>query len=385
MKLEGIKVLDLSRFLPGPYVTRLMADHGAEVVKLEALSGEPIRTIGTLSGGQSSYFRSTNRGKKSMGIDLKSPAGKQIFMRLAKDASVVIESFRPGVADRLGVGYDAIQRINPGIVYCSISAFGQDTSLRHLPTHDLGVQAMFGGLALGKHADGTPVTPGLPAADTGVAMSALTGILMALLRRQTTGLGDYIDASMADAVLSWTPHVSGEPLVNGAEPDLKEDRIYGGAAFYGVYETGDGKHIVLSGAEMEFVRNLLTALGRPDLIDLCTQWGRRQQPVIDFLRQAFRTRTRDEWIRWADDKNVCMAPVLGLQEGYSHPYVRERGMVEQDADGHKYLASPVRFKAEPGHSTHASPAFGEHTRDILRGAGFSAAEVDSFLGDGVVA
>jgi crotonobetainyl-CoA:carnitine CoA-transferase CaiB-like acyl-CoA transferase len=384
MKLNGVKVLDLSRFLPGPYVTRLMADHGAEVLKVEALTGEPIRTIGAMAGGQSTYFRSTNRGKKSIAINLKSEQGKAIFLRLAESASVIIESFRPGVAARMGLDYEAIRKVNPGIVYCSISAFGQNTSLSHLPTHDLGVQAMFGGLALGKHVDGTPVTPGIPAADAAVAMTALTGILMALFRKAQTGEGDYIDASMADAVLSWTPHVTGEPFVHDREPDLNDDRIYGGAAFYRVYKTRDKKHIVLSGAEMEFVRNLLTALDRADLIDLCKKWGRQQQPVIDFLTQTFKQRNRDEWIAWADDKNVCMAPVLGIKEAYNHPYVQERGMIVRDADGHKYLGNPLRFRSEPGDDLPASPDLGQHTRDVLRGTGYSDKEIDLYLSQGIV-
>lgn len=384
MKLDGVKVLDLSRFLPGPYVTRLMADHGAEVIKVEALSGEPIRTIGAMSGGQSTYFRSMNRGKKSIAIDLKTEKGRAVFLQLAESASVIIESFRPGVAARLGVDYDSTRKINPGIVYCSISAFGQATSLSHLPTHDLGIQAMFGALALGKHGDGTPVTPGIPAADTAVALTALTGILMALLRKTRTGKGDYIDASMADALLSWTPHVTGEPFVNGREPDLKEDRIYGGAAFYRVYETKDKKHIVLSGAEMEFVVNLLTALGRPDLIDLCRAWGRQQQPVIDFLTETFKQRNRDEWIAWADDKNVCMAPVLGINEAYNRPYVHERKMIARDAVGHKYLGSPLRFRSEPGAELAGSPNLGQHTREVLRATGYSEQEIDRYLSQGVV-
>lgn len=304
MKLQGIRVLDLSRFLPGPWVGLTMADHGAEVIKIESHEGETTRRLGPPIEGFPAYFRNTQRGKKSLVLDLKSAEGKEIFLKLAKESDVVIDSFRPGVMDRLGLGYETVQALHPGIVYCSLSAFGQTGPLAQRPSHDLGAQALTGVLSL--QADGgEPTLPTLPMADIALGSAALIGILMALLRRQQTGQGDWVDVSMVDTLFSWTPHILSSVVKDGRSPDLPSERLHGGAAFYEIYRTKDDKHLVLSGAEMNFVENLLTALHRPDLIEVCRRpWGPQQKPAKAFLREVFATRTRDEWDRWLSDKGV---------------------------------------------------------------------------------
>ena len=200
MKLQGLRVLDLSRFLPGPHLTLMMADHGAEVIKLEPPGGEPVRTVGLKQNGSSVWFRNTHRGKQSICINLKPAAGREALLKLASRCDVVVEAFRPGVAERLGIDYASIRARNPGIVYCSISAFGQDGPLRDRPAHDLAVEALSGLVACNLDGQGRPVNPHVPAADMAASLMALSGILMALLRRQHTGLGDYIDSS---SNLSW--------------------------------------------------------------------------------------------------------------------------------------------------------------------------------------
>lgn len=370
MKLDGIRVLDLSRFLPGPYIGLAMADHGAEVIKIESFEGEPTRNFGPKVAGFTPYFRNSQRGKLSLRLNLKTPEGKVIFLQLAREADVIIESFRPGVAKRLGIDYETIAKENPRIVYCAMSAFGQKGRLAQRPSHDLGAQAMTGVLSLGQTDGRAPSLPAAPTADIAQSSLSLAGIAMALYRRETTGRGDYLDMSMTDALMSWTPHALSNVLGADTAPDLGEERLYGGAAFYNVYETKDGGHLVLSGSEMSFVRNLLTALGREDLIDCCREWGSAQQPVREFLNEAFKTRTAEEWDAWLADVGVCHAVVNDLREGWQLPVFRERGMIRTGRDGVEYLGTPIHFGEEPGEPSDYLAQLGGNNDDILEKLGY---------------
>ena len=375
MKLEGLRVIDLSRFLPGPYAALAMADHGADVIKIESFEGETTRKLGPKIAGHSAYFRNTQRGKRSIRLNLKSNEGIEIFMRLLDRSDVVIESFRPGVVDRLGIGYEGCLQRKPEIVYCSLSAFGQTGSLATRPSHDIGAQALTGVLSLGSIDGGPPSMPTLPMADIALGSAALNAILMALYRREKTGKGDFIDAAMLDTLMSWTSHILSTVVAQGRAPDLARERLHGGAAFYNIYRTADDGYIALSGAEMNFVENLLTALDRPDLIDLCREpWGPAQQPVRDFLAQTFATKTRDEWNTWLEDKGVCYAPVLNLEEAWRSPYLRDRSMIVMGDDGVEHLGTPLRFQDEPGSTQSACAELGEHTEEVLAWLGYSEAE-----------
>lgn len=374
MKLEGIRVLDLSRFLPGPWVGLTMSDHGAEVIKIESHEGEPTRRLGPPLAGYPAYFRNTQRGKQSLTLNLKADAGREIFFRLAQKADVIIESFRPGVMERLGLGYDAICERAPGIVYCSLSAFGQTGPLAQRPSHDVGAQALTGVLSLGQSDGKPPSLPTLPMADIALGSAALIGILMALLRREKTGRGDFVDVAMVDTLMSWTPHILSTVIAEGRAPNLATERLYGGAAFYNLYRTADDKHIVLSGAEMNFVENLLNALGRPDLIPICRlPWGPAQDPVKRFLEETFATKPRDEWERWLADKGVCYAPLLDLEEAWSQELLRERGMIVKGDDGVENLGTPIIFRDEPGKPSCKLAPHGGDTDEILEGLGYDEA------------
>ena len=384
MKLDGIRVLDLSRFLPGPYIGLLMADHGAEVIKVESFEGEPTRTLGPAIKGHSVYFRNTQRGKLSLRLNLKAAEGLEIFLRLAEQSDVIIDSFRPGVVDRLGIGYEAIRERNARIVYCSLSAFGQNGSLSQRPSHDLGAQALTGTLSLVQHDGHPPGLPATPTADVALGSLALVGIMMALYRREQTGHGDFIDMSMTDSLMSWNPHIISNVLAADRPPDLERERLYGGAAFYNVYRTADDRHLVLSGAEMNFVENLLTALERPDLIELCRlPWGPDQDPVKTFLSETFATRTLTEWDAWLADKGVCYAPVLDLHEGWQEPYLRERGMISKGADGVERLGTPVKFQSEPGTPSDKLSELGGDTDALLERLGYDATQRQRFKDNGV--
>jgi len=386
MKLAGIKVLDLSLFLPGPMLTVMMADHGAEVIKIEPKGeGEPTRHVGYAKGGETVWFRNTHRGKQSLQLDLKAPEGKAIFFALAKEADIIVEAFRPGVVDRLGVGYEAVKAINPGVVYASISAFGQTGPHRDRPAHDVAVEAMAGLIALNEGQDGKPTMPHVPVADALGSYAALTGVLMALLRRQTTGQGDYIDVSMLDACIAWTPNVTGRIFATGQPHVVKEERSWGGNAMFNLYETADGKWIVLGGAEVKFARNLLEALGRLDLLPLASlQPGRGQEPLRQLFRDTFITKTRAEWEDWMADKDICFAPVRDMVEAFADPNLVARGMLAYDGAGNEIVGTPIRFKAEPAQINPATPTLSGDADAILARLGYSADEIMRLKAGGIV-
>ena len=238
MKLDGIRVLDLTQFLPGPHLTMTMADHGADVIKVEAPGGgDPGRDIGLQQDGETVFFRNTNRGKRSICLDLKSEEGRETLWDLIDWADVLVESFRPGVADRLGFGADVVRARNPRIVYCSISAFGQNGPYRDVPAHDLAIEALSGVVSVNLGTDDQPAMPGIPAADMAASLMGLSAILMALLRRTTTGRGDRIDLAMHDALVAWLPNVLGPVFVEKRAPVPKAERTWGGSAFYQIYRT----------------------------------------------------------------------------------------------------------------------------------------------------
>ena len=367
MKLDGLKVIDLSVFLPGPYLTMCLADHGAEVIKIEPPGGgDPGRQIGLADGDHTVLFRNLNRGKKSVVLNLKDDADREALLRLCEDADVFVESFRPGVVDRLGVGYAQVCARNPRIVYCSISAFGQDGPYRDRPAHDLAVEAIGGliGMTLGR--DGNPAIPGLPIADLLAALQGLSGVLMALLRRERTGLGDYVDIGMHDAVVTALPNIMGPTFAEGRHPAVQDERTTGGAAFYQVYDTADGRQLVLGGQEEKFVKTLLGAFGRPDLAELCARGpGPHQAPVKAFLRETFAKQTLQHWMDELSKLDVCFGPVNTLPEAMDDPNALARGMVSTDASGRRWLGPAVRFAAEPAQPVWRAPALGEHTAEVL--------------------
>jgi len=344
-KLSGIKVVDLTQFLPGPMMTMMLADQGAEVIKVEPPAGDPARAQAPFEAGQSVWFRNLNRGKRSVALDLKSAAGKAALWALIAEADILVEGFRPGAIARLGFGHAAVRAAHPRLIYCSISAFGQTGALAHHPAHDMAVQAMAGFLSVNDGADGTPVVPGVPSADMAAGLTALSAVLMALIGRERTGMGDHLDIAMYDALLPWSAHIAGDAIAGGAPPRSAAQRSLGGAAFYNVYRTADARHIALGGREMKFVANLLNALGRPDLIPIGEAPAGEQGALIDFLRETFAARSRDAWIAWFADKDIAFAPVLDFREALDQPIIAERALLIEHEGAHQ-IAPAIRFASE---------------------------------------
>lgn len=359
MKLAGIRVLDLSSFIPGPYLTLAMADHGAEVIKVEAPGGDHTRHIGLSDGPDTVYFRAFNRGKKSVVLNLKDEADRAAFLHLVDSADVVVESSRPGVAARLGIDYATLSARNPRIVYCAISAFGQDGPLAKRPAHDLALEAMTGVLGATLGADGKPAMPGIPVSDYLSALQGLSGVLMALLARERTGRGDFIDISMQETLLSATSNVMGPTLAEGRQPDVAHERTTGGGAFYRWYACGDGRMLAIAGQEKKFIEALLGHLGRLDLAPLCKEPGPHQQPVVDLLCATFADMSLDDAGALLDRLDVCWGPVKTYPEALDDEQVAARGFIATDALGRRHIGTPIRFMHEPARLSLRAPALGE--------------------------
>jgi crotonobetainyl-CoA:carnitine CoA-transferase CaiB-like acyl-CoA transferase len=391
MKLEGVKVLDLSLFLPGPAVSLMMADHGAEVIKIEnPKAPEPTRFKQFFpweQGDSTVMFRTTQRGKKGLTLNLKDAAAKEILMKLVKEADVFIESFRPGVMKRLGIDYDTLRKVNPGIVYCSMSAFGQDGPWRDRPAHDTAAVAAAGVLSLTKSPEGDsgPAIIGVAISDMMSSHLAFGGIMMALYRRQQTGEGDYVDISMFESVLNASPNIVGPVFGGNQVPERLRERTHGGNAMLNIYELKDGTHLALGGGEHKFVEELFNGLGRPEFIDPVTgPAGEGHWPAIAFLREEFRKKTRAEWEAWFEGRDICWMPVMDMKEAWDTEQVWQREMRIKDPQGNDHMGIPIKFKNEPGKVNFDLPAVGGHTEEILKGLGYGDADIKALKDAGAV-
>ncbi|MDG1011257.1 MAG: CoA transferase [Luminiphilus sp.] len=387
MKLEGVTVIDLSLFLPGPAATQMMADHGARVIKVEnPKAPEPTRSGEAFpwqQGGETVMFRNTQRGKESIALDLKSEAGKAALAELIKSADVLVEAFRPGVAGRLGFGPEAVKAINPRIVYCSISAFGQSGPWRDKPAHDTATVAASGVLSLSRSPEGDsgPAIIGVAISDMLSSWAALSGILMALLRRETTGEGDYLDVSMHESVLAASPNIIGPVFAGKRAPNRLAERSHGGGAMLNIYRTADDRFLALGGGEHKFVSALFEGLERPDFIPAVVgPAGSAHEPAIGFLRDSFRSKTLSEWEHWFDGRDICWSPVRDLNEAWSADHVAARGMRWQDEQGNDHIGTPLKFQHEPAEINAALPKVGQNTADIINELDLTPAQRAAILG-----
>jgi len=366
MKLKGIRVLDLSSFLPGPYLTLALADHGAEVIKIEAPGGgDPGRHIEPQDGDSTVFFRNLNRGKKSIVLDLKSEEGRATLLSLCESADVFVESFRPGVMKRLGIDYETVNARNPRIVYCSVSAFGQSGPYVARPAHDIAIEALSGVLSMTLGEDNQPAMPGVPLADLLAGLQGLSGVLMALLAREKTGQGDFIDIGMQDAMLAGCLNIMGPTIASGVQPVAKHQRTTGGGALYRIYRTADDRHLCLAGQEPKFVETLLNALGKPDLCEPCLRGpGPHQQIVMDFLAATFASETAAEWDARLGKLDICHAILKTLPEALEDENALARGMVLKDSEGKTHIGPPIRFLRQPAQPDFSVAKLGQHNAEI---------------------
>jgi len=380
-----VRVLDLSRLLPGPACTLYLADLGADVVKVEDTgAGDYARTLGARAGGVSAFYRAVNRGKRSVAIDLKDARGREAFLALARSADVVVESFRPGVIDALGVGYAALAAANPCVVFASISGYGQDGPRAAAAGHDINYLAYAGVLDQNGVAGGPPALCNLQIADLlGGAASAAIAILGSLVRAQRTGVGACIDVAMADAALAHNIFSLHALEQWGAVRPRGEDLLTGGVPAYGVYGTSDGRWLAVGALEDKFWRLLCATLGREDLAASGLATGEEGRRVRRELEAVFATRRLSHWQRAFADVDCCVTPVLTLDEALADPQYRARGMAVE-ADGMREYAPPFKIAGLPFEVKCGSPAQGEHSIEGLREAGLDADAIGALVAAGVV-
>jgi crotonobetainyl-CoA:carnitine CoA-transferase CaiB-like acyl-CoA transferase len=386
LPLTGLTVVDFTRLLPGPYATLVMADLGAQVTKVEApQGGDYARWYPPLRGRTSYMFSALNSGKRSVAVDLKQPEGVAIALRLCQGADVVLESFRPGVMERLGLGYAALSEANPGLIYCAISGYGQDGPYRERAGHDLNYVGLGGLLGLAGPADGVPAMPAAQLADLGGgALWSLVSILSAVHARTTTGRGAFIDTAMADGSLGFLQMTLAPYLGGGAAPPARgADMLSGAQACYGIYETADGGFLTVAPLEPKFWKALCAAIERPDLLG--RHVGRPEQVAATRAELAaiFAGRTRAQWEAIFAAVDACVEPVLRPDELAEHPLHVARGNVIEDESGLRRLRTPGRPRdaAAPG----AAPELGQHTREVLAELGYDADAIDALARARVIA
>ncbi|MGH2694745.1 MAG: CaiB/BaiF CoA transferase family protein, partial [Actinomycetota bacterium] len=377
--LSGIRVLDLTRLLPGGYATLLMADLGADVIKIEEPGrGDYIRWTPPMVGEHSSGHLALNRNKRSMTLNLKSDEGRDLFVRLAEGADVVIESFRPGVMARLGVGYESLRAHNRRLVYCAISGYGQDGPRSQAAGHDLNYIGYAGVLSM--TGEERPAIPGVQIGDlAGGGMAAVISILAALFRRAETEEGDYCDVSMTDGVISWLSIHAAAYVATGEPPRGGRAPLCGLYPCYRVYPAADG-WITVGALEPQFWASLCNALERPDLTEDAYATGSRRDEVVAELDDLFSKKTRDEWMQHLEGLDVCVGPVNDLAETLSDPQARARGMVvaaEIPGVGEwTQIGNPIRLSGAPGDvAARSAPSMGEHTEEVLSEIGVGPEEI----------
>jgi crotonobetainyl-CoA:carnitine CoA-transferase CaiB-like acyl-CoA transferase len=376
--LDGITVIDISRLLPGPFCSMILADHGARVIAIEDGRYE----------AEGLYVPTVNRNKSHMTLNLKSDQGKKIFFQLVEKADVLLEGFRPGVTKRLGIDYDEIQKINSTIVYCSVTGFGQTGDYVNRAGHDINYLSLAGILDVIGQPDQPPTIPGIQIADiAGGGMSAAIGILLALFSRERTGKGQYIDISMTDNMVSFLPvaqhlfNLLGEVFKRG--DSLLSHRY----AFYNTYETSDQKYIALGALEHRFWTVLCNHLEKPEYIPLQFDENRRHE-IIRSFRNIFRKKTLAEWDSELSQLDVCYAPIQDLKGVLEDPFFKNREMivdiVDKEGNPQKAIGVPIKLSKTPGSIKTPPVSFGENTNELLSELGYSKTDIEVFKEQGVI-
>jgi len=370
LPLDHIRVLDLTRLLPGPYCTQLLADFGAEVIKVEDPEiGDYARWYKPKLGQHSAMFVSLNRNKKSVALNLKDEHDRQTFLELVKTADVLVESFRPGVMDRLGVGYKTLKTIQPQLVYCAITGYGQMGPYKNKPGHDINYLSYAGLLHFQGEKGETPFPPATQIADIGGGgLMAAVGILLALQSRNKTGKGQFVDISMTDGVVSWLQTILPDYLA-GHNVQQGELTLSGGKACYAVYETSDNRYLSVGALEPKFWKAFCEGIERPDFIQHLDSPYEVQSKMKAEIKQIIRTKTLNEWMAIFEDLDSCVAPVLTLEEMMDNPQIKHREMIVETDDQLlgkvKQIGIPIKLSDTPGRIRSQAPALGEHNEDIL--------------------
>ncbi|MBZ5535295.1 MAG: CoA transferase [Acidobacteriia bacterium] len=388
--LNDLTVLDLSRHLPGPYATMVLGDWGAQVIKIEEPAlGDPVRLSPPFVDGTSALFLQLNRNKKGLTLNLKSSGAKEVFLKLSREADVLVESFRPSVTARLGIDYDSLKQHNPRLIYCSISGYGQNGPYRNRAGHDINYIARAGLLGLNTDASGTPVIPPIQIADLASgAMLCLAGILIALLARQKSGEGKHVDVSMLDGLLALLPVAFSQTMAGDSLKVGEKMELTGSVPFYNVYRTADERFLALGAIEPKFWENFCGAIGRRELTSKQFATGDEREQVFQVVAGTLASRTQGEWVAAFEGLDVCCEPVDSLDEVVTNPQIQQRGMLQEVAlpsgGVSKQLGSPLKFSGLEAPVYQSAPKLGEHTDEILTRLGYSRPEISFLRSQGAI-
>ncbi|MBA4419149.1 MAG: CoA transferase [Syntrophus sp. (in: bacteria)] len=389
LPLEGYKILDLTQRLPGPLCTLILADMGMDVIKIEEPKrGDFTRSMPPFYNNQGALFVFLNRNKRSIALDLKSMAGREIFLKMAATADVVLEGSKPGFMQTLKVDYEEVKKVNPGVVYCSLSGYGQDGPYRDRAGHDLNYNAIAGILAMTGNEAG-PALPGLLLADVAGGLAAVIAIMMGLLHKEKTGHGQYVDVSMFDVLFSWFSLTNVAQSIALDKPLLREEGAFTGKlACYQMYRTKDDQYVTLGSLEQKFWNQFCASIDREDLRDGYLE-DERQPYLKEELRQMFASKEKDEWMNLFADKDFCFEPVKSVKESLSDIQVLARKLIFEACDSSKGSMKQINlpFKSSvlndpPYYSK--PPLLGEHTESIMLELGFSPKEIEQYSDKGVV-
>lgn len=375
MPLKTIRVLDLTRLLPGPYCTMLLADFGADVIKVEdPIIGDYARAYEPKLDQDSAMFHSLNRNKKSVCLNLKSEKGKADFLRMVENADVVVESFRPGVMKRLGLDYEKLKNVNPELVYCAVTGYGQTGPYANKPGHDINYLSYAGLLNLMAEKDGRPVIPATQIADIGGgALPATIGILLALFERERSGSGQFVDISMMDGVISWLQTVLPNYLSNNVQANRGEHMLSGGLAAYAVYETKDLRWLSVGALELKFWEAFCHAIERSDFIALLGAPLKEQHRLKYEIQKIISKKTLAEWLAVFSDLEACVSPVASFEEMTTDPQVIAREMIQTvkhtTLGNLKQIGIAIKLSKTPGKIRTQAPKLGEHSEEIMEAIG----------------
>jgi len=389
--LQGIKILDFSTLLPGPFATMMLGDLGAEILKVEAPHRPDLMRLSPpFDGGVSAGHMAVNRNKKSIALDLKKPASIDIVKKLVLHYDVLLEQFRPGVMDRLGLGYATLEKVNPRLIYCSLTGYGQTGPYKDRAGHDINYLALSGILSFSGRKEHGPVPQGVQIADVGAgSYNAVVSILAAIIHRERTGEGQHLDVSMTDGCIGWTTLVATRYMVGGQSPGYETEFLNGGS-FYDCYRTKDGRYVSVGSIEPQFFQALCAGIGRPDLVG-AQGWGMEPGdlwgPIKKEIAEIFASKTLEEWVAIFKDLDACVEPVLTIGEMVEHPQVKARNMVvavrKPDGTTQRQINSAFKFSKTPPEIRSTGPALGEHTEEILRWLGYEDREIASLRSEGV--
>lgn len=377
MPLDGIRVLDLTRLLPGPYCSLMLADFGADVIKIEDSNlGDYSRWNEPKVGEHSAMFHSLNRNKRSMSLDLKVEKNKEIFIDLVKTADVLVESFRPGVMDRLGLGYEELKKHNPKLIYCAITSYGQTGPYKDIPGHDINFLSYSGLLELQGEQNRKPVSSSVQIGDIGGgSLMATIGILVSIIEAQKSGKGQFIDISMLDGAVSWMQTILPAYLTSNQLPKRGELVLNGGKACYEMYETKDHRFLSVGALEFKFWKNFCQVIGKEELISKLDAPDNQQNAIKEEVQAVISTKTLNEWLKLFNGIDACVAPVLTVEEMVKDPQIKNRRMIEEVYQPNigiiRQVANPIKLSRTQSMTVRQAPALGEHNEEILKELGHS--------------